>query len=266
MERKTYHALFGDYRDKLQVLVEAGREVAEKGFENAVELAGLIPEHISGFYEKVMKQKIRHIFYLLRQEDYFCLHHGGISCVHHREGLEIDAESPLIKYFSRTRKKLIEKGFIRTKEENSFVLERDIIEFWLEGLARNNSLKELSVELEYLCRQMEELDREGAVHTIWTMMTPFIGAICNCQPADCLGLRTLSLGVETMFRGEMMASVDEDLCTGCGACQDACHFKAITGVELSGAYRARIYASACFGCGLCRNVCPAEALSMVGRA
>jgi len=132
------------------------------------------------------------------------------------------------------------------------------------GLAQDQGLESLTPD--EAIGQMEELDREGAVHTIWTMMTPFIGAICNCQPADCLGLRTLSLGVETMFRGEMMASVDEDLCTGCGACQDACHFKAITGVELAGAYKARIHASACFGCGLCRNVCPAEALSMVGRA
>ena len=89
-----------------------------------------------------------------------------------------------------------------------------------------------SLTPEEAIRQMEELEKEGAVHTIWTMMTPFIGAICNCQPEDCLGLRTLSIDVETMFRGEMMASVDEEQCTGCG---------------------------------LCRNVCPAEALSLVRR-
>ena len=113
--------------------------------------------------------------------------------------------------------------------------------------------------------QMEALEQEGAVHTIWTMITPFIGAICNCQPGDCLGLRTLALDVETMYRGEQMAVVAAALCTGCGACQAACHFGAISSTEVSGAYRARIDAEKCFGCGLCRTRCPQDALSMMFR-
>ena len=131
------------------------------------------------------------------------------------------------------------------------------------GLAQDQGLESLTPE--EAIQQMEELEKDGAVHTIWTMMTPFIGAICNCRPEDCLGLRTLSIDVETMFRGEQMASVDEELCTGCGDCEDACHFKAITSVEVSGEYKSRIQPSACFGCGLCRNVCPVEAISMVRR-
>jgi hypothetical protein len=64
--------------------------------------------------------------------------------------------------------------------------------------------------------QMKEMEDRGAIHTIWTMMTPFIGAICNCSPDDCLAMRTLSrTGVETMERAEYMARVDESLCTGC---------------------------------------------------
>lgn len=132
------------------------------------------------------------------------------------------------------------------------------------GLAQDQGLESLTPE--QAVAQMEELEKGGAVHTIWTMMTPFIGAICNCQPEDCLGLRTLSIDVETMFRGEMTASVDEELCTGCGACEDACHFKAVSSVHVSGEHRAHIDTTACFGCGLCRNVCPAGALSMVDRS
>jgi len=113
--------------------------------------------------------------------------------------------------------------------------------------------------------QMEELEKDGVVHTIWTMLTPFIGAICNCRPGDCLGLRTLALDVETMYRGEEMAAVDSDLCNGCGSCEEACHFHAISGKEAAGEFKAVVDSLKCFGCGLCRNNCPQDALSMVVR-
>ncbi len=132
------------------------------------------------------------------------------------------------------------------------------------GLAQDQGLESLTPE--QAINQMEALEEQGAVHTIWTMMTPFIGAICNCQPRECLGLRTLSIDVETMFRGEMIAQVDEQACAGCGACEDVCHFGAIHGREVAGNFSAHVHAHACYGCGLCRNTCPADALSMVVRA
>lgn len=131
------------------------------------------------------------------------------------------------------------------------------------GLAQDQGLESLTPD--EAISQMEQLGQDGAVHTIWTMITPFIGAICNCQPGDCLGLRTLAVEVETMFRGEQMAVVDEEACMGCGECEEACHFGAITSVECAGEHKAHIHSMACFGCGLCRNVCSADALTMVGR-
>jgi ferredoxin len=131
------------------------------------------------------------------------------------------------------------------------------------GLAQDEGLE--SLNREQAIAQMEELEKSGAVHTIWTMMTPFIGAICNCQPGDCLGLRTLSLDVETMFRGESVAAVDEELCNGCGTCADACQFSAIAGSQVAGGFKAVISREQCFGCGLCRNACPSQALTMVRR-
>jgi ferredoxin len=114
--------------------------------------------------------------------------------------------------------------------------------------------------------QMADLEKEGAVHTIWTMVTPFIGAICNCRPGDCLGLRTLALDIETMHRGEQVALVDTLLCDGCGACREACHFGAIGATESAGEWRAEIDSRKCFGCGLCRNSCPRDALTMITRS
>ncbi len=123
-----------------------------------------------------------------------------------------------------------------------------------------------SVSPETAIGQMEALEKDGAVHTIWTMITPFIGAICNCQPGDCLGLRTLAIDVETMYRGEEMAVVDTSLCNGCGLCQEVCHFNAISSNGSGEKCRADINSEKCFGCGLCRNSCPQDALSMMTRS
>ena len=131
------------------------------------------------------------------------------------------------------------------------------------GLAQDEGLE--SVSRSDAISQMEKLEKHGAIHTIWTMMTPFIGAICNCQPDGCLGLRTLSMNVETIFKGEHIARVDEDLCNGCGACEETCQFRAITSRKTDEGFKAVISEEACFGCGLCRNSCPRDALTMTSR-
>lgn len=114
--------------------------------------------------------------------------------------------------------------------------------------------------------QMEEMEEHGSIHTIWTMMTPFIGAVCNCSLDECLAMRTLSrIDVETMERAEYVARVDEELCNGCGLCDLNCHFHAIGSVTESGRSLARIDPHRCFGCGLCRRACSTGAISLVLR-
>jgi ferredoxin len=114
--------------------------------------------------------------------------------------------------------------------------------------------------------QMRELGRSGAVHSIWTMKTPFIGAICNCEPDTCLGLRTLLLDMRTMHKGESSAFVDGSRCSGCGNCASICRFDAIESLQESGEWRARVHPRTCFGCGNCRSRCPEDAISMVERS
>lgn len=123
-----------------------------------------------------------------------------------------------------------------------------------------------SLKQEEAISQMEQMEDQGAVHTIWTMMTPFIGAICNCTLRDCLAMRTLSsIHVETMARAEYTAIVDRGLCTGCGICEGHCQFDAIGSRQESGRDTAQIDRHKCFGCGLCRNVCDAGAISLITR-
>jgi ferredoxin len=114
--------------------------------------------------------------------------------------------------------------------------------------------------------QMREMEEQGAIHTIWTMVTPFIGAVCNCTARDCIAMRTLSgIRVETMARAEYVATVDEDLCEGCGLCAGRCQFGAIDPVRESGRTVSRIDPRRCFGCGLCRNACACGAVSLKKR-
>lgn len=116
-------------------------------------------------------------------------------------------------------------------------------------------------------RQMESMEDDGLIHTIWTMMTPFIGAVCNCTSPDCLAMKTIStIEVETMARAEYVAVVNEKLCEGCGRCDTVCQFDAISADSESGRAVVKIDGRKCFGCGLCRRVCHASAISLVPRA
>ena len=132
------------------------------------------------------------------------------------------------------------------------------------GKAQNEGLE--SLQPGEAIAQMTAMEEQGSVHTIWTMMTPFIGAICNCRPEDCLAMLTLSrTTVETMERAEYVARVDEALCIGCGLCDGACHFKAIDSHNHGGESHAHIDPHKCFGCGLCRKACDTGAISLVPR-
>lgn len=111
---------------------------------------------------------------------------------------------------------------------------------------------------------MRENEQEGLCHTVWTLITPFIGGICNCDKSDCLAMRaTVTHGLPVMFRAEYVAKTDPDLCNGCRLCMRVCQFGAI-------GYSAALEKSSidprrCFGCGICRSVCTREAISLVER-
>ncbi len=55
----------------------------------------------------------------------------------------------------------------------------------------------------------------------------------------------------------MAAIIDEDKCTACGICEDACPQDAITVDDI-----ARVNADLCTDCGICVDECPNEAISL----
>ena len=56
----------------------------------------------------------------------------------------------------------------------------------------------------------------------------------------------------------MPAKVEQDTCTGCGSCVDACPSEAI---EMADG-KAAVVSDKCVDCGVCVDECPVEAISM----
>ena len=86
--------------------------------------------------------------------------------------------------------------------------------------------------------------------------------LCYCCPCCCVmaGISNSPSYLRSIFeRFEgMTVAVDEDICTDCGECAEACIFGAL---EMVDGTVERDY-DKCFGCGRCATVCPTEAISI----
>lgn len=109
----------------------------------------------------------------------------------------------------------------------------------------------------------DRYDREGLIHTVWTIRTPYVIAICNCSLDSCMGFRFQQQGCKTLFRAEYVAVVDPDRCAGCKACLEKCPFGAIFESGEDG--KVIIDPRKCYGCGLCRRNCQQDAIVLVER-
>jgi ferredoxin len=104
-------------------------------------------------------------------------------------------------------------------------------------------------------------DERGHVHHAFfkdAMLGRFY-AICNCCACCCGAMQAHRNGTPMLASSGYTASVDADLCVGCGDCADFCQFGALS-VE-NGV--AAVDDAACMGCGVCVSRCAQEALSLV---
>lgn len=118
------------------------------------------------------------------------------------------------------------------------------------------------LDFEDAAELLKAVENEGKIHTVWTFKSPYIGAICNCNQRGCLlfHLKNKYQFAEIVRKGHEIASIDPDMCTGCGNCQNICQFNGVVVVD----GKAEINSN-CQGCGVCRGFCPVEVISLVSR-
>ncbi|UCF28299.1 MAG: 4Fe-4S binding protein [Chloroflexota bacterium] len=84
-------------------------------------------------------------------------------------------------------------------------------------------------------------------------------AICNCCACCCGAMGANRRGTPMLASSGYVSMVDEDLCIGCGDCNDYCQFFALS---VNNGY-ATIDQSICMGCGVCVTHCPQDALTLI---
>ncbi len=91
------------------------------------------------------------------------------------------------------------------------------------------------------------------------VLTHFKGHLCGYGGAfKNIGMGLGSRAGKLQMHSNVNPSVNEDICTGCGVCQEHCNFNAISIKE----GKARIDPKKCAGCAMCIAVCPQKAVQV----
>ena len=87
-----------------------------------------------------------------------------------------------------------------------------------------------------------------------------VGGLCSCCGCCCGMLKAIKMHPHpsSVVKSNYYARVDQDLCSGCGACLERCQMEA---VYLDDDW-AVIDLKRCVGCGLCVTTCPTKAMSL----
>ncbi len=115
--------------------------------------------------------------------------------------------------------------------------------------------------------QMEALEllkaehERGHLHSAWfkdALLNRFY-AICNCCKCCCVGVEAMTkYGQPLLASSGHVAQIDQELCSGCVNCVDACLFGALS---MTDSLVARDW-DKCMGCGVCVDKCPTGAISL----
>ena len=108
---------------------------------------------------------------------------------------------------------------------------------------------------------LEAEDKRGHVHHAFfkeAVLERFY-AICNCCSCCCGAMQAHQHGTPMLASSGYTARVDEDMCIGCGDCNEFCQFYALSIIEGVNT----VDFSACMGCGVCVSHCEYGAIQLV---
>lgn len=106
---------------------------------------------------------------------------------------------------------------------------------------------------------LRETEEAGLIHSSANVREGH-GYICNCCTCCCGFMRSLhQFGIEnSVAKSDFYATVDPEMCIGCGACVERCQFSAPSLVDNV----SHVDQKRCVGCGQCTMTCPSEAMTL----
>lgn len=108
---------------------------------------------------------------------------------------------------------------------------------------------------------LEAEDKRGHVHHAFfkeAVLERFY-AICNCCSCCCSAMQAHQHGTPMLASSGYTARVDEDMCIGCGDCNEFCQFNALSvndGLN-------QVDFDSCMGCGVCVSHCEYGTIQLV---
>jgi len=100
--------------------------------------------------------------------------------------------------------------------------------------------------------------KSSVVAGLAALAAPVVTADCDVDAADLHLIFDPTTTRQGSFASGLLASIDPDLCSGCGRCIELCRFDAIAPDFV-------VDALACEGCGVCADHCPADAIALTER-
>ncbi|MFX1429843.1 MAG: ATP-binding protein [Promethearchaeota archaeon] len=158
--------------------------------------------------------------------------------------------------YCRHKKDLLDEPCKTTKERrNCFAFGRNAEFLISQGFVEKISKQE-AIEI------MKKAEDEGLVHKVFHTSLDInkdLDGICNCCKCCCgTFLLHYSGAVPLMDLTSHLASVDENLCSGCGTCEQSCAAEAVELIDTV----AVVNNDRCLGCGVCAHLCPENAITL----